>query len=81
MNDILLKLADIADRAFNETITPSDKNAFYGVSVERDGIAIEARWVRSMHYRHITPWRELDGNPDVLDYAFDLVKNIVKAET
>jgi len=78
MTDLAAKLSEIAERAFNMSITPDEKNAFYDIRVLRHGIAIEAKWDRAMNYRHVTGWAELDANHNVLDYAFELVKNIVE---
>jgi hypothetical protein len=77
MTNLTIMLSKIAQRAFDETINPCAKNAFYDIRVLRDGIAIEAKWDKMMNYRRITAWQEIDANPEVLNYAFDLVKNIV----
>ncbi len=78
MSELISKLSEIATRAFNMSITPDEKNAFYDIRVLRHGIAIEAKWGKARNYRHMTGWADLDANPNVLDYAFELVKNVVE---
>jgi hypothetical protein len=80
MSSLAMKLSALANKAFDMSVTPDPMNAFYNIRVERTGIAIEASWIGGRRYRHITSWSELDNNPDVLDYAFSLVENVVKRD-